>query len=63
MPKTTKSGKVKQDELPSTLKRSDSKAQRTYAKAHASAAEQYGRPGTGEPGRLQRAQAHPREGR
>lgn len=42
MPKTTKSGKPKQDELPSTLKRSGSKAQRTFAKAHDSAAEQYG---------------------
>ena len=41
MPKTTKSGKVIQDELPSTLQRSDSKAQRTFAKAHDSAAEQY----------------------
>ncbi|MBA2446240.1 MAG: ChaB family protein [Nocardioidaceae bacterium] len=42
MPKTTKRGTPKQDELPSTLKRSDSKAQRTFAKAHDSAAEQYG---------------------
>ncbi|GAA3623931.1 ChaB family protein [Microlunatus ginsengisoli] len=42
MPKTTKSGEAKQDELPSTLQRSDDKAQRTYAKAHDSAAEQYG---------------------
>src|SRR5690349_9910020 len=42
MPKTTKSGGAKQDELPSTLQRSDDKAQRTYAKAHDSAAEQYG---------------------
>ncbi len=42
MPKTTKSGKAKQDELPSTLQRSPSKAQRTFAKAHDSAAEQYG---------------------
>jgi cation transport regulator ChaB len=41
MPKTTKSGKVIRDELPSTLQRSDSKAQRTFAKAHDSAAEQY----------------------
>lgn len=41
MPKTTKSGKVKKDELPSTLERSDAKAQRTYAKAHDSAAETY----------------------
>lgn len=41
MPKTTKSGKVKESELPSTLKRSDKKAQETYAKAHDSAAEEY----------------------
>lgn len=41
MPKTTKSGKPKQSELPSTLQRSDDKAQRTFAKAHDSAAEQY----------------------
>ena len=42
MPKTTKSGKVKQDEIPSTLQRSDDKAQRTYAKTYDSAAETYG---------------------
>src|SRR4029450_6704266 len=42
MPKTTKSGKVDKDELPSTLQRSDDKAQRTFAKAHDAAAEQYG---------------------
>jgi len=42
MPKTTKAGKAKKDELPSTLKRSGSKAQRTFAKAHDSAAEEYG---------------------
>ena len=42
MPKTTKSGKAKKDELPSTLQRSDAKAQRTFAKAHDSAAESYG---------------------
>jgi len=41
MPKTTKGGKVIRDELPSTLARSDAKAQRTYAKAHDSAAETY----------------------
>lgn len=41
MPKTTKSGKPKKDELPSTLVRSDEKAQRTFAKAHDAAAEQY----------------------
>ncbi|MDG4667363.1 ChaB family protein [Mycobacterium sp. 236(2023)] len=42
MPKTTKSGKPKKDELPSTLERSDEKAQRTFTKAHDAAAEQYG---------------------
>jgi cation transport regulator ChaB len=42
MPKTTKSGKPKQDELPSTLQRSPKKAQRTFTKAHDAAAEQYG---------------------
>jgi cation transport regulator ChaB len=42
MPKTTKSGKPKQDEIPSTLQRSDEKAQRTFAKAHDSAADSYG---------------------
>jgi cation transport regulator ChaB len=42
MPKTTSSGKAKQSELPDTLKRSPAKAQRTFAKAHDSAAEQYG---------------------
>ncbi len=42
MPKTTKSGEPKQDELPSTLQRSPAKAQRTFAKTHDSAAETYG---------------------
>jgi len=42
MSKTTKSGKAKQDELPATLKRSPSKAQRTFAKVHDAAAESYG---------------------
>jgi cation transport regulator ChaB len=42
MPKTTKSGKAKKGELPSTLQRSPAKAQRTFAKAHDSAAESYG---------------------
>lgn len=42
MPKTTKSGKPKQSELPATLKRSPAKAQRTFSKAHDSAAEEYG---------------------
>jgi cation transport regulator ChaB len=42
MPKTTAGGKPKQSELPSTIQRSGSKAQRTFAKTHDSAAEQYG---------------------
>ena len=42
MPKTTKSGSAKLSELPSTLKRSPKKAQRTFAKAHDSAADEYG---------------------
>ena len=42
MPKTTKSGDAKQSELPSTLRRSPAKAQRTFAKAHDSAVETYG---------------------
>jgi cation transport regulator ChaB len=41
MPKTTRSGDARQDELPSTLQRSDEKAQRTFAKAHDSAEESY----------------------
>ena len=41
MPKTTKQGDAKKSELPSTLQRSDAKAQRTFAKAHDSAAESY----------------------
>ena len=42
MPKTTKSGKAKKDELPSTLKRSPAKAQRTFAKTYDSAFDEYG---------------------
>src|SRR6478609_4941919 len=42
MPKTTKSGAAKKSELPSTLKKSSAKAQRTFAKAHDSAAKEYG---------------------
>ena len=41
MPKTTKSGDAKQDEIPSTLQRSDEKAQRTFAKTHDSAMDTY----------------------
>ena len=39
MPKTTKSGTAKKSELPSTLKKSPAKAQRTFAKVHDAAAE------------------------
>src|SRR4051794_41987056 len=42
MPKTTKNGTAKNSELPSTLRRSPAKAQRTFAKAHDSAADEYG---------------------
>jgi cation transport regulator ChaB len=42
MPKTTRSGEPKRSELPDTLRRSGGKAQRTFAKAHDAAAEQYG---------------------
>ena len=42
MPKTTRSGSVKKSELPETIKRSPPKAQRTFAKTHDAAAEQYG---------------------
>ena len=42
MPKTDRSGKPKQDELPSTLQRSPAKAQSTFAKTYDSAAETYG---------------------
>jgi cation transport regulator ChaB len=41
MPKTGKSGDAKKSELPSTLQRSDKKAQDTFAKAYDSAAEEY----------------------
>src|ERR1700758_716777 len=42
MPKTTKSGAAKKSELPSTLRKSGAKAQRTFAKAHDAAAKEYG---------------------
>lgn len=42
MPKTTKGGAAKKSELPSTLRRSNAKAQRTFAKAHDAAADEYG---------------------
>ena len=41
MPKTKKDGTPKKSELPSTIARSGTKAQRTFAKAHDSAAESY----------------------
>ena len=42
MPKTTRSGAPRREELPDTLKRSPKKAQRQFAKTHDAAAEQYG---------------------
>jgi cation transport regulator ChaB len=42
MPKTDKNGNVNADELPSTLQRSDKKAQETFAKALDSAEQEYG---------------------
>jgi cation transport regulator ChaB len=42
VPKTTKSGKAKQSELPSTLQKSPKKAQRTFTKTYDSAIKEYG---------------------
>jgi cation transport regulator ChaB len=42
MPATSKSGKPKKSDIPSTVARSDDKAQRTWAKTHDSAVETYG---------------------
>lgn len=42
MPKADKNGKPIKEELPGTIRRSPAKAQRTFAKAHDSAAEEYG---------------------
>ncbi|WP_123024679.1 ChaB family protein [Mycolicibacterium stellerae] len=42
MPKTTSRGTAKASELPSTLRKSSAKAQRTFAKVHDAALEQYG---------------------
>jgi cation transport regulator ChaB len=42
MPKTTRKARAREGELPETIKRSGDKAKRTWAKAHDSAAEQYG---------------------
>lgn len=44
MPKTNKQGEAITSELPSTLKKSDTHAQATFAKAHDAAADQYGDP-------------------
>lgn len=41
VPKTTRDGQAKDEELPSTLQRSDDKAQRTFAKTHDSALDSY----------------------
>jgi cation transport regulator ChaB len=41
MPKMTNSGKPKRSELPSTIARSSKKAQRTFAKAHDAALDEY----------------------
>ncbi len=42
MPMVGKKGKVHAKELPSTLRRSGKKAQRTFAKAHDAASDEYG---------------------
>lgn len=42
MPKMASGNKVRRSELPDTLKRSGRKAQRTFAKTHDAAVEQYG---------------------
>ncbi|PXX55542.1 Rho termination factor-like protein [Nocardia tenerifensis] len=42
MPKTTKAGKPIKSELPSTLARSEPKAQRTFAETYDSAIKEYG---------------------
>lgn len=41
MPKATKSGRVREKELPRTIQRSDDLAKRTFAKVHDAAEEQY----------------------
>jgi hypothetical protein len=42
MPKMASRNRIRRSELPETLKRSGAKAQRTFAKAHDGAVEQYG---------------------
>ncbi|GAB4077177.1 ChaB family protein [Nostocoides australiense] len=51
MPKTTKSGKPIEDELPSPVQRSSTRAQETFAKTYDSAMEQYDDEGRGGPTR------------
>ena len=63
MPKTTKSGKPKKSELPSTLQNSGKKAQRTFAKAHDAALKSVRRRAACPPGRILGPEAHPREDR
>lgn len=41
-PMVNKEGKVEREELPGTIKRSPEKAQRTFAKTHDNAVDQYG---------------------
>ena len=41
MPKAKKNGRARQDEIPSTLRRSDEKAQDTFAQAYDSAEDEY----------------------
>jgi cation transport regulator ChaB len=42
MPKMSRDGKPRESELPSTLKKSSPKAQRTFAKSHDAAVQEYG---------------------
>lgn len=42
MPAVDRQGRVRAEELPATVRRSDAKARRTFAKAHDAAVEQYG---------------------
>jgi cation transport regulator ChaB len=42
MPMVKKGGGVRRDELPDTIKRSPAKAQRTFAKVHDAAVDEYG---------------------
>ena len=62
MPKTTRDGRVKAGELPSTLRRSPARAQQTFARTHDSAAEQYGEGTARRADGLRRPQALVREG-